>query len=94
MGTGKFTKALSDPAVTVLLVERRERLTSFGFEHLQACLAACGRRVVVLDETETTLDLLREVTEVLTHLCAGLCGRSASRRAAKAVAVVTGGGRP
>lgn len=87
----KLTKLLSDPAVTVIVVEHRDRLTRFGFEHLAASMAACGRRIVVLEESETTSDLVRDVTEVLTSLCARLYGqRSASRRAAKAVAVITG----
>jgi putative resolvase len=54
-------------------------------------MAACGRRIVVLEESETTSDLVGDVTEVLTSLCARLYGqRWASRRAAKAVAVATG----
>ena len=84
----ELTRVLSDPAVTVIVVEHRDRLTRFGFEHLCASLAAGGRRVVVLDEAETIDDLVRDVTEVLTSLCARLYGRrSAARRAAKAVAV-------
>ena len=86
-----LTKLLSDPAVTVIVVEHRDRLTRFGFEHLAASMAACGRRIVVLEESETVGDLVRDVTEVLTGLCARLYGRrSASRRAVKAVAVATG----
>lgn len=88
----KLTRILSDPAVSVLVVEHRDRLTRFGFEHLSASLSACGRRIVVLDEAETSDDLVRDMTEVLTSLCARLYGRrSASRRAAKAVAVATAG---
>ncbi len=87
----KLTRLLSDPSATVIVVEHRDRLTRFGFEHLAASLAAAGRRVVVLDETETTDDLVRDVTEVLTSLCARRYGRRlASRRAARAVAVATG----
>lgn len=87
----KLTKLLSDPAVTVIVVEHRDRLTRFGFEHLQASMAACGRGIVVLESEETTSDLVRDVTEVLTSLCARLYGqRSAARRAARAVAVATG----
>lgn len=94
----KLTKVLSDPGATVLVVEHRDRLTRFGFEHLAASLAACGRRIVVLDEAQTTDDLVREVTEVLTSLCvrrSGLCVRRSgrgwgARRAAKAVAVAVG----
>lgn len=87
----KLTKVLSDPAVSMLVVERRDRLIGFGFEYLAASMAACGRRIVVLDEAETSEDLVRDVTEVLTALFARRYGRrSASRRAAKAVAVATG----
>lgn len=87
----KLTKLLSDPAVTVIVVEHRDRLTRFGFEHLQASMAACGRSIVVLKSQETTSDVVGDVTEVLTSLCARLYGqRSAARRAAQAVAVATG----
>ena len=86
----KLAKLLSDPAVTVIVVEHRDRLTRFGFEHLAASRSATGRRIVVLDGSETADDLVRDVTEVLTSLCARLYGRrSPSRRAAKAVAVAT-----
>jgi putative resolvase len=87
----RLTTLLSGPAVAVIVVEHRDRLTRFGFEHLQASMAACGRSIVVLESEETTSDLVRDVTEVLTSLCARLYGqRSAARRAAKAVAVATG----
>jgi putative resolvase len=87
----ELTKILSDPGVTVIVVEHRDRLTRFGFEHLQAALAAGGRSLVVLESQETTSDLVREVTEVLTLLCARVSGqRSAARRAAEAVAVAIG----
>jgi len=87
----KLTTLLSDPAVTVIVVEHRDRITRFGFEYLAASLAACGGRMVVLDAAETSDDLVGDVTEVLTCLCARLYGRRwAARRAAKAVAVVTG----
>ena len=62
----KLTELLSDPVVTVIVVEHRDRLTRFGFEHLQASMAACGRGIVVLESEETTSDLVRDVTEVLT----------------------------
>jgi putative resolvase len=55
----KLTKLLSDPAVTVIVVEHRDRLTRFGFGHLAAAMAGCGRRIVVLEESETTSDLPR-----------------------------------
>jgi putative resolvase len=47
--------------------------------------------VVVLDPEETTSDLVRDITEVLTWMCARLYGqRAAKNRAARAIAVATG----
>lgn len=68
------------------MVEHRDRLARFGVEHLEAALSAQGRRVVVVDEGEVDDDLVRDVTEVLTSLCARLYGRRGARnRAEKAL---------
>ncbi|MEU9362949.1 IS607 family transposase [Streptomyces sp. NPDC048301] len=88
----KLHRVLSDPQVAVIVVEHRDRLARFGVEHLEAVLSASGRRLVVLDPTETADDLVRDITEVLTSMCARLYGRRAAKnRAARAVAVATGG---
>ncbi|MEU0969043.1 IS607 family transposase [Streptomyces sp. NPDC005917] len=87
----KLRRLLADPQVAVIVVEHRDRLARFGVEHLEAVLSATGRRLVVLDPTETTDDLVRDITEVLTSMCARLHGqRAAKNRAARAVAVATG----
>jgi putative resolvase len=70
----------------VIVVEHRDRLARFGVEHLEAALAAQGRRVVVADLGETTDDLVRDMIEVLTSMCARLYGRRGARnRAMRAV---------
>jgi putative resolvase len=82
----KLARILSDPSATVIVVEHRDRLARFGVEHLQAALAAQGRRVVVADPDETTDDLVRDMIEVLTGMCARLYGRRGARnRAMRAV---------
>ncbi|MCX5356755.1 IS607 family transposase [Streptomyces mirabilis] len=87
----KLHRLLSDRQAAVIVVEHRDRLARFGVEHLEAVLSASGRRLVVLDPTETADDLVRDITEVLTLMCARLYGRrTAKRRAARAVAVATG----
>jgi putative resolvase len=84
-------RVLSDPAASVLVVEHRDRLARFGGQHLQAALAASGRRMVVLDPEETTSDLAGDITEAWTWMCARLYGqRAAKNRAARAIAVATG----
>ena len=81
----KLRRILSDPAATVVVVEHRDRLARFGVEHLEAALSAQGRRVVVADPGETTDDLVRDMIEVLTSMCARLYGR----RGARAMRAVT-----
>lgn len=87
----KLHRVLSDPKVTTIVIEHRDRLAQFGVEHLEAVLSASGRRLVILEPEETTSDLVRDITEVLTSMCARLYGQRAGRnRAARAVAVATG----
>jgi putative resolvase len=77
---------LSDPDAKVIVVEHRDRLARFGVEHLEAALAAQGRWIVVADAGETTDDLVRNMIEVLTSMCARLYGRRGARnRAMRAV---------
>jgi putative resolvase len=70
----------------VVVVEHRDRLARFGVEHLEAAFAAHGREIVVAGPGESTGDLVREVVEVLTSMCARLYGaRGARNRAMRAV---------
>jgi len=74
-------------AVTTIVVEHRDRLARFGVEYLESSLAAHGRTVVVLDDTELADDLARDLTEVLTSMCARLYGRGCAARRARAAVV-------
>ena len=85
----RLRKLLGDPKVATIVVEHRDRLARVGVEHLEAALATYGRTVIVLDDAELPDDLARDLTEVLTSMCARLYGRrSASRRAAAAVVAI------
>ena len=80
-------RLLGDHSVSTIIVEHRERLCRFGFEYVEAALTGRGARVVVMEDEEVEDDLVRDVTEVMTSLCARLYGRrSARRRAERAVA--------
>lgn len=83
----KLKRLLADATVGTVVVEHRERLARFGVEYVEATLAAQGRRLVVVEDREVDDDLVRDITEVLTSMCARLYGRrSARRRADRAVA--------
>src|SRR3981189_3894185 len=53
----KLARLLRDPEVTTIVVEHRDRLARVGVEHLEAALAATGRRIVVVERGETTGEL-------------------------------------
>ncbi|GAB93728.1 putative transposase [Gordonia rhizosphera NBRC 16068] len=82
----EIRRVLSDPSASVVVVEHRDRLARFGVEYLEAALSAQGRRIVVTDEGETEDDLVGDMIEVLTSMCARLYGRRGARnRAMRAV---------
>lgn len=82
----KLKALLADPSITTVVVEHRDRLARFGVEYIEAALQATGRRLVVVEDTEVSDDLVADMVDVMTSLCARLYGkRSAKRRAQAAV---------
>jgi putative resolvase len=82
----KLKRLLADPAVGTVVIEHRERLARFGVEYVQAALRAQGRRLLVVEDREVDDELVGDITEVLTSMCARLYGRrSARRRAERAI---------
>ncbi len=71
----KARRLLADPAATVVVAEHRDRPGRMNTELVEAALAAHHRRLVVLDNSEVTDDLVRDMIEVLTSFCARLYGR-------------------
>jgi putative resolvase len=63
----------------MIVVEHRDRLARFGVEHLEAALSAQGRRLVVVDPGEATENLVGDMVDMLTGLCARLYGRRGAR---------------
>ncbi|HEU0190960.1 MAG TPA: IS607 family transposase [Mycobacterium sp.] len=90
----KFLALLRDQSVQRIVVEHRDRFCRFGSEYVQAALAAQGRELVVVDTGEVDDDLVRDMTEILTSMCARLYGRrAAANRAKRAVAAAAAGDR-
>lgn len=79
----KFLALLRDPSVKRIVVEHRDRFCRFGSEYVEAALAAQGRELVVVDSTEVDDDLVRDMTEILTSMCARLYGKRAAQNRAK-----------
>lgn len=82
----KFLALLRDKTATRIVVEHRDRFSRFGSEYIHAALEADNRELVVVDPAEVDDDLVRDMTELLTSMCARLYGkRAAENRARRAV---------
>lgn len=89
----KFLALLRDPSVGRIVVEHRDRFCRFGSEYVQAALAAQGRELIVVDSSEVDDDLVRDMTEMLTSMCARLLGkRAAQNRSRRAIAAAADAG--
>ena len=90
----RFLALLGDLSVQRIVVEYRDRCCRFGSEYVQAALAAQGRELVVVDSAEVGDDLVRDMTEISTSMCARLYGKRAARnRAERAVAAAAAADR-
>lgn len=88
----RLLRLLGDPAVTEVVVEHRDRLSRFGFDCIAAELSVQGRNVTVVETGEVKDDLVRDIIDVLTSMCARPYGRRSARsRARKAAVVMTDG---
>lgn len=79
-------RLLHNASAQTIVVEHRGRLMRFGFEYVEASLAAQGRRIIVIEPEEMTDDIVRDLHEVIVSMCTRLYGkRSAKNRAKKAL---------
>src|SRR6516165_3705342 len=65
-------RVLKDPKIHAIVVEPRDRLMRFGFEYVEAALAAHGRTVIVVEPDEVQEDMVRDLHQVIVSLCARL----------------------
>ena len=78
----KLLRLLSDPKISVVIVEHRDRFARFGSEYLEAALIASDRKLVVVDSSEMNDDLVQDMISILTSFCARLYGRRSARNRA------------
>jgi putative resolvase len=91
-GRSKVRRLLADLAVTMVVVEHRDRLGRMNVELLEAALSAHGRRLLVLDAGEVEEGLVRDMAEIVTSFCARQYGPgSAKNRARKALEAAESG---
>jgi predicted site-specific integrase-resolvase len=77
----KLLKLLTDPSVSVIVVEHKDRLTRFGYNYLKQLLKMQGRRIEVIDLAENGKeDLIQDLVSIVTSFCARLYGQRRSKR--------------
>ena len=77
----KLIKLLTDPTVSVIVVEHTDRLTRFGYNYLEQLLKMQGRRIEVIHLAENGKeDLIQDFVSIVTSFCARLYGQRRSKR--------------
>jgi putative resolvase len=77
----KRWKRLTDPTVTLMGVEPKDRLTRFGFNASEPWLKRQARRIEVSHLAEAGKeDLIQDVVSLVTRFCARLYGQRRSKR--------------
>jgi putative resolvase len=91
----KLLALLSDPSITLIVVEHKDRLTRFGFRYIETLLRGQARRIEVVNPAENgTEDLLADLTSIIYSFCARLYGqRRAKRKTERIVAELETNGK-
>ena len=77
----KLLKLLTDPSVSMIVVEHKDRLTRFGYNYLEQLLKIQGRRIEEINLAENGKeDLIQDFVSIVTSFCARLYGQRRSKR--------------
>ena len=74
----KLLKLISDPTVTRIVVEHKDRLTRFGFNYISTLWK--GEIVIINEVVEDEKDLMQDFVSLVTSFTARLYGRRRSKR--------------
>lgn len=81
----KLLALLSNPSVTTIIVEHRDRLARFGVEYIEALLHTAGRRLEVVNGAEHRTDLVQDFVDVVTSMCAKIYGNRGAKNRRDAI---------
>jgi len=82
----QWLKLLTDPTITLIVVEHKDRLTRFGFNYFEQLLKLQERRIEVIrpvgvaDAERGQEDLVQDFASIVTSFCARLDGQRRSGR--------------
>ena len=77
----QLLKLLSDPKITRIVVEHKDRLTRFGFNYIEELFKVEGRKIEVVNLAENGKeDLEEDLVAIIYSFCAKLYGQRRSKR--------------
>jgi predicted site-specific integrase-resolvase len=77
----RLHKLLADTAITVIVVEHKDRLTRFGFAYISTLLQMQGRRIEVVNPADTARDdLVADLISIIYSFSARLYGQRRAKR--------------
>ena len=77
----KLLSILSDPLVTKIVVEHKDRLTRFGFKYIKTLLEDKNVVIEIVNEAkEDKEDLMQDLISVITSMCAKYYGMRRGKR--------------
>jgi predicted site-specific integrase-resolvase len=77
----KLLALLADQGIALIVVERKDRLTRFGFRYLDTLLKTQGRAIEIVNQAENgTEDLWADLTAIVYSFCARLYGQRRAKR--------------
>lgn len=77
----KLTRILKKKDIALIVVEHKDRLTRFGFNYIETLLNLQGRKIHVVNVTESSKeDLIQDFISVITSFCARIYGQRRSKR--------------
>lgn len=74
----KLSKLLKEKKATRIIVEHRDRLTRFGFNHIKDLFD--GEVVVINEAGEDEKDLVQDFVSIITSFCARVYGQRRTKR--------------
>ena len=87
-GRAKINSLLADPQVSTIVVESKDRLARMNVELVESALRAQGRTIAYIDEAEAEDDVVQDIIDFMTSVCARMYGkRGAKARAKRAVQI-------
>src|SRR5947209_18370874 len=77
----KLLSLLKDTSITRIVVERKDRLTRFGFHYLETLLETTGRKIEVVNVAENDKeDLIADMVAIVDSFTARLNGQRRAKR--------------